>query len=72
MVQNLRPQDERCPISINNLLICITPLYCTETLRSHCQKEGTLNLYHIKNIDDNDADELKIKVWALYLGTIWE
>ena len=39
-------------------LICSTLLFGTETPEQRCQKEGSLLSA------DNDADELKIKLWA--------
>ena len=57
------PQGERCLISMINLFMCITLPFGTETPGQRCQKEGSLNLYSIKSVD-NDADELKITFLA--------
>ena len=53
------PQGERCLISMINLFLP----FGTETPGQRCQKEGSLNLYSIKSVD-NDADELKITFLA--------
>ena len=59
IAQSLGQQDECCSISINDHFDQITLLFGTATQGTRCQKEGSLNFYCIKSMD-NDADELKI------------
>ena len=53
-----------------NLAICITLLFGTETRGQHCQQEGSLIVYGIERVD-NDADELKINFWACCNNVNW-